>query len=360
MDLNYQNARDQLGISMQGAVGFMPYSSTPDGVIHVDYAAMKSRMAQDAALTTAPNVGAPAAYYTYLDPNVVPILFPAKAAAAIFTPTKYGDFTSDYYNFPVEEIAGKVEAYSDWGNSAQSDVNYEWPVRQNFRYQTSIKYGVYETEKMSAAKINIVSSKQRAAAEIISRAENSFQLYGVQGIESYGLLNDPNLNPALTPEPTTDQTPATTWADKEKAHPAELANIVFNDVNKLFGELLANNGGLVDNNSSFTLAISPAASRYLNSPNSFGLTAKGMLDKTYPSINYVVLPELSTGTGESLYLVVNSLPGDSVGTGVCAFSARYQLGQLIPSTSGYEQKAWASTWGCVIRRPSLIARMTGL
>ena len=59
-----------------------------------------------------------------------------------------------------------------------------------------------------------------------------------------------------------------------------------------------------------------------------------------------------------LYMTVINLYDSD--TGFCAFSRAFQLGRLIPKLSSFEQKATAGTWGCVIKRPSLVCTMTGI
>ena len=227
MDLDFELAR-QKGISSPYAVGFMPYT-VKDGRITVDYAAASRQLAMDSAASTAPNIGAPAALYTYIDPRIVQVLFGVTNASKFFAPNKVGSWEQDFATFEVEEIEGNVTAYNDYADGVTTDVNYNFPSRQIYRYQTTIKYGDLESDKASAAKIPLVSRKQFAAAEIIARAENKFQMYGVKGIQSYGMLNDPNLPASISPVSTGGKS---TWADKVAASPAEAANIVYNDVSK--------------------------------------------------------------------------------------------------------------------------------
>ena len=63
-------------------------------------------------------------------------------------------------------------------------------------------------------------------------------------------------------------------------------------------------------------------------------------------------------SGEMLYMTVGDLYGDE--TGWTAFAEKFRMGRLIPELSSYKQKASAATWGCVIRRPSLVATMLGI
>lgn len=353
MDLDFELAR-QKGISSPYAVGFMPYS-VKDGRITVDYAAAQRQLAMDSAASTAPNIGAPAALYTYIDPRIVQVLFGVTNASKFFAPNKVGSWEQDFATFEVEEIEGNVTAYNDFADGVTTDVNYNFPSRQIYRYQTTIKYGDLESDKASAAKIPLVSRKQFAAAEIIARAENKFQMYGVKGIQSYGMLNDPNLPASIAPISTGGNS---TWADKVAASPAEAANIVYNDVSKLWSALTANNAGHLETNAPIVLGVSNRMISYLTIPNQYGKTAKVLLTENFPNLEIVQVPELSTTSGEMLYMTVRDLYGDE--TGWTAFAEKFRMGRLIPELSSYKQKASAATWGCVIRRPSLVATMLGI
>lgn len=352
-DIELLKAQEK-GLYAPYAQGFMPYTVDANGQIRTDFARACKQMAYDSASTVA-NVGAPAVLFTYLDPRIIEVLFSVKAAGKFFAPTLVGKFEDEYAQFMTEEISGQVSPYSDYSDGVASDANYNFPSRQNFRYQTTIKYGDLETSKMAEAKVQLVARKQYAAAEIISRAENRFQLFGVAGYQSYGMLNDPNLPTTIAPISVNSKS---TWADKTAAAPDEVANIVFNDVNKLWSELASNNGGHLDVNSPIVLGVSNKMVSYLTTPNAFGKTAKVMLQENYPNLVIEQLPELSTAAGEMLYMVVPSLMGDETGFG--AFSAKAVFNRLIPETSHYRQKVSAGTWGCVIRRPNLVATMTGI
>lgn len=352
MDFELKLAKER-GIGSDTAVAFWPHDVVDGKIVLKDIDSR--RLAQDAAMSTQPNIGAPAALYTYLDPRIIEVLFGVTNATQFFEKSKIGEFADDYATFQVEEIAGQVSPYSDFAEGVTSDVNYDFPVRQNFRYQTTIKYGDLETEKMARARVALPARKQNAAAQIIARAENKFQLYGVEGMEIYGMLNDPNLPATIAPISVNSKS---TWADKIAADPNNAATLVFNDVNKLWQELSKNNGGHLDVNSPIVLGVSNKMIGYLTQPNQYGKTAKVMLQENYPNIKFVQLPELSTSAGEMLYMTVTDLYGEE--TGFCAFSRAFQLGRLVPDLSSFSQKASAGTWGCVIRRPSLVATMTGI
>ena len=340
--------------SAQSGQSFLPYKEV-EGKIEVDLAKAEANLAQDAAMVTVANIGAPAALYTYIDPRVIPILFAAKNSTKFFKDQKIGEWTDEFLTFQTEEVAGQVGVYSDYGDGPSSDVNFGYPVRQNFRFQTTIKYGDLEVEKASRAKLNLVASKQRSASEILARARNKFNLYGVKGMSIYGMLNDPNLPSPITPQEVGGKTK---WAEKCAAAPSEAANIVYNDVNLLITELMKANGAMLEQDAEFVLGVSNNMFAYLTNSNMYGKTAQQMLKENYPNLEIVQLPELSTKQGETLYLTVRSLLSQE--TGAAGYTDAMKFGRLVPHLSSFSQKACATTCGTVIFRPSLVAQMLGI
>lgn len=344
----------EAGIYAEGARGVMAYDSVGNDIV-TNYDRTAKGMAMDAQITNT-NTGFPSAYYTFLDPKVVQVLFAKRSATALAVEAKVGTWTDEFYNFPVEEISGSVTGYSDYENGVSSDVNYEYPSREQYRFQTTVKYGDLETDKAAAAKIAIAARKQNAAAETIAIFENKAYLYGVKGKRIYGLLNDPNLNPSISPVSVDSKS---TWAEKQAAYPDTFANIVYNDIAALIAELFNNNGGNIDANAEMVLGISNAKAASLVVPNSFGLTAQAMLKQNYPNLRIEQVPELSAeSAGDTLYLIVPSYLGDATAT--VAYAEKFRLSRLVPRETSFSQKAIGTTWGAVIRRPSLIARMAGI
>lgn len=56
----------KFGVSSPYAVAMMPYERDEQGNIIVNYNVSDRKIAQDAAMSTIPNVGIPSAYLTYL------------------------------------------------------------------------------------------------------------------------------------------------------------------------------------------------------------------------------------------------------------------------------------------------------
>jgi len=344
------------GIYVEGAKGVMAYD-TVNGKIKTNFS--KTALAMDSAMQTTANVGYPASLFQYIDPQIVEILFGVTNANRLAPEVKQGSWEQEYYNYAVEERISDVTAYSDRTENVTTEVNYEYNVRELARFQTVIQYGDLEVDKANQAKIALQSRKQLAGADIIARKQNQFYLYGVSNKQNYGILNEPNLNPSINPNSiTVGGNTYTTWADKVANDTASAGNHVFNDVLKLWSELASKNGGNIDQNERIILAVSNAVVSYLSAPNQFGLTAMQMIKDNFPNLEVVQLPELSTQAGEQIKMIVPSLYG--VDTMNVAFADKLRVGRVIQTVSGQKLKMVGTSWGCILKRASLVATMMGV
>ena len=344
------------GIYVEGAKGVMAYD-TVNGKIKTNLS--KTALAMDSALQTTPNVGYPASFFQYIDPQIVEILFGVTNANRIAPEVKQGTFADEYYSFVCEEATGDVTAYSDRTENVTTEVNYNFQTREQARFETIIQYGNLEVEKANQAKIALASRKQIAGANIIARKQNQFYLFGVSGKINHGLLNSSDLNPSINPNSITiGGSTYTTWADKVAKDASSAGNHVFNDVLKLWSELASKNGGNIDQNEKIILAVSNNVVSYLSAPNAFGLTAMAMIKDNFPNLEVVQLPELSTQAGEQIKMIVPSLYG--VDTMNVAFADKLRVGRVIQTVSGQKLKMVGTSWGCILKRASLVATMMGV
>lgn len=308
------------------------------------------QLANDAAMVTAANSGIPVEFTSYIDPMVIPILTATRGAREIFGEAKKGDWTTSYARFQTSEITGEVEAYTDYGQGGASDVNPTFPVRTQYIYQTNIRYGDREVDVASRARLQLAADKQRAAATVIDIASNKFALYGVAGLEIYGLLNDPNLPADVSTLPNAAS--KTLWADKSTKE-------IYEDVLYLFGKMADRGAGHIDANTELVLATSPATQVQLGKATDFNISARQMLETYFPKIRFVVLPELATATGgTSILLVAPTIEG--LPTAQIGFSEKFRAMRLIPESSSFHQKFVGSSYGTIIYRPFAIGTMTGV
>src|SRR5580704_5414678 len=151
-------------------------------------------------LQSDPNSAVPMQFLNYVDPQVYEFLFaPLLVAEALGGEVQRGSWEMVTAMFPVVEATGEVSSYEDYSNSGLSGVNMNWPQRENYIFQTIVPYGELEVARAGAAKINIVAEKEKSAAMNLNRFMNFMYAFGVNGLDNWGSLNDPNLSASLTP-----------------------------------------------------------------------------------------------------------------------------------------------------------------
>ena len=306
-----------------------------------------NRLAQD-AMITAPNSGVPAVFTSYVDPQVVRILTAPTNAREIFGETRKGDWATSSAIFKAVESVGKTEAYTDYGNAGMADVNVVYPERDNYVYQTTIRYGEREMATLGKAALNLAAEKQRSAATILNIDSNKFYLRGVAGKRIYGLLNDPNLPADITPETVGG---VTAWSGKDTI-------AIYDDIIKIFGKLAENSQGRISVSSDLVLAAPPAIMVLLGKSTQFGVSVLDMLKKYFNNISFVILPELVANGTNTVFMAARSV--DGYPTAQLAFSEKMRAHQLIPEGSSYRQKYSAGTYGAVVLRPFAIQMMSGV
>lgn len=307
--------------------------------------------AMDAALETSPSIAVPVAMTAYVDTDVTSVLFNPFNATELFPEVKKGDWTAPFAIFKVREATGSIAPYGDYSPNGRSDVNYNFPTREQTRFQTIIEYGDFEEALSAEAKMNLVADKQYAAANTVQMAANYMYLFGVEGAESYGLLNDPNLNPAIAASATGTGS-GTKWDTKTTVQ-------IYNDILALFAQLVEQNKNITQS-LPVTLAVPPTRNVILGRATDFNISVEDMLRKYFKGgLTIVILPELEEANGDaSCILAVKEIKGEQVA--LCGFGEKYRLGRLVPDLSSFKQKAMFSTYGGIIKHVSCIATMTGI
>ena len=306
-------------------------------------------MAMDAALLTTPNAGIPVELLTFFDNRAIEILMAKRAATQIFNEVKAGTRADLVRKFRVEEKTGYTQPYSDYANNGKADVNFNFPARENYLFETTIAYGDQEVAETSRAKISLVSSKQAAAATAIAVDMNKFYMRGVAGLQNYGILNQPNLPSAIVAKNGAAGT--ATWSTKTGTE-------IYNDIVALMSDIASRTEGNVDQSTKYKLVVGPSSNAELNKLNAFGTeTVLTLIKRNFPNLEVVVAPEYDDST-KKIQLI--ALDVDGTPTGEMAFSEKLIAGRLIPDLSSYRQKFMAGTYGCVVYRPVLVSTMTGI
>lgn len=346
---------NERGVYFSGASSYLPDEYRRDHTLAMD---------AQPGLTTDPNSAVPAMLTTYIDPSVYEVVFAPTKAAEVLGEQRKGDWLTDTAMFPVVEHTGEVSSYGDFNENGRAGLNTNWPQRQSYLFQTIMSYGERELERAGLARINWVSGITRSATDLLTRFLNLSYLYGIAGLQSYGLTNDPNLPAALTP--ATKANGGVTWFTAGGS-PNATANEVYNDIIALYQGLVNANQGVVDEDSALTLALSPQSAVALKFTNSFNVNVKTLLTENFQKLRIVTVPQYGVQTaansqgiaaGNLVQLIADEVEGQD--TGFAAFSEKLRTHPIIRQLSSFKQKATSGTWGAIIRMPAGFQQLIGV
>ena len=306
------------------------------------------------SLITTPNAAIPGFFTQLVDPEVVRILQAPNKGAEILGEQKKGTWVDQTIFIPVVENTGEVSSYGDYNTNGRSDVNEQWEQRQAYLFQTIIEYGDLEVERAGAAKLELVSEKQQAAAKTLDKFLDLTYHNGVSGLLNYGILNDPSLPAALTPG--TKQAGGVKWIAAGIVNAT--AEEIYEDFQSMFNQLASVSQGYITAESSMKLVYPNTVAGALTAINSFGITIKAFIKESFPNIEYVSDPRYATVAGNVIQLIAKEFDGKS--TGYCGFNEKSRDHALVRSLSSYAQKKTGGTWGAIVRYPMSFAQMLGV
>lgn len=320
-----------------------------------------SRMAHDAAVT-APNSGIPNIFSTFTDPRVTKVLITPTKSEEIYGTAKKGDWTVSTAQFPLVEMSGQTASYDDYSQNGDSDANANWIVRQSFHYQTWTKWGEREAEMMGAAKIGWAAQKNEASISILNKTQNRINLFGVEGLQLRGALNDPGLPAALQPTPKVTAsgtaTGGTDWLSTTDP------NQVYNDILKAVQKILAQMGGNSDLESKMTLVIPTTRQQCLLYANQFRTTTRDLLKENLPNTTVKTLPEAGSDLAGGLskitqfQLFLEEVDGQK--TVETAFTEKLRAHTVERYSSNIRQKKSQGSWGTLWYYPVACVTMVGI
>lgn len=346
---------EQQGIYLDGALSYT-----------TDAAKRDYRIAQDAlpGLSTDPNSAVPTMLTTMIDPQVYGVLFAPVKAAVIFGEVRKGTWTDQTAMFPIVEETGEVSSYGDFNQNGRAGANTNWPQRQSYLFQTIPSYGELEVARAGLARVNWVSEIDKAAINVLTRFQNYTYFFGVQGLQNYGLLNDPNLSAPLAPS-TGKAYGGSKWINNGVI--VATANEIYNDIVSIYIQLVSQTAGLVDQETSLTLALSPTSAVALTATNSFGVDVTQLLKQNYPKIKVetaVQYGALSSSNpqgvaaGNFVQLIADEVEGQKAG--YCAFNDKLRTFPIVRELSSWKKKMISGSWGAIVRQPMNIAAMVGV
>jgi len=309
-------------------------------------------MAMDAPLSSLelnPSGGIPWFFANWVDPKIIPVLLSPMMGAVIAGEVMKGDWTTETAMFLTAGSVGESSAYGDYSESGSTNVNVNFPQRQNFVFQAFLQYGEREVARAGLAKLDWISLQQQSNAMRLMKDLNEMYFFGISNLVNYGLLNDPSLPPALTA--------AFPWLTSSSA----TANTMYQDVVRMFVQLQQNSGGVVKQDTPMVLAMSPTQAMALSNITQYNTNSVIMLLKqNYPRLRLETAVEYGppvNASGQLMQLIAEDVEGQR--TVEAAFSSKLMAHQMVVGSSSWRQKRSSSGFGTVVYRPFLISQMYG-
>ncbi|CAB3889525.1 hypothetical protein LMG26788_03768 [Achromobacter pulmonis] len=330
------------GIVFPGATDYLPEAFRHDYGLAMDEAG---------PLVTVSNSGIPSFLLNYIDPEMTRVLTTPMQGAVILGESKKGDWTTLTATFPVVESTGEVSSYGDFNNNGRANANANFPQRQSYHYQTMTEWGERELEMAGQAKINWASELNIASALVLNKFQDNSYFFGIDGLQNYGLLNDPNLSAPIAPGATGTGS-GTLWSTKDGQQ-------VYDDISqRLFAQLVSQTRGLVSRRDRMKLCMSPEIEVNLTKTNQYNVNVADLLAKNFPNLTVETAVQYATGSGQLVQLIAESIDGQNVGT--AAFTEKMRAHAIVRETSSFKQKKSQGTWGAIIKVPMAIAGMIGV
>lgn len=332
--------------------GIIPRPGTTGVMNDRTMAKIRQALANDAEPTLAPNNSIPQYLLNVFNPEIIKVMLAPLTAELIFGAVKRGTWESETTTFIMSELFGDIDTYGDFSHDGAVDADYNFPHRQAYRFQTTMRLGDLESAQWGEAKINALADKELAMAEIMKRAHNRIWFYGVEGLENFGLLNNPEAADSIQPLPAggTVGNP-TEWPEKS-------ALDLFHDIKALKGALNRQSFGNIPDNAELKLVYSTNRAEEFLKTNEFGISVVDRLKKAFPRMDFIESPEYSTAAGEIIQLIAPSLNGRR--TGDLGYAEMLRSHGVVRAKSSIEEKKSASNWGAVIYYPMAIATMVGI
>lgn len=311
--------------------------STPVGQYAMDAASLTP------TLVGTPNAGIPSFLTTYVDPKVIEVLVAPMKAAEIVGESKKGDWTTLTATFIQAEPLTKVATYTDYSSDGDSSANVNYPQRQAYFFQTWTRWGERELEMAGAGRVDWSSQLNYSSALGLAKFLNSTYLFGVSGLQNYGLTNDPRL---VAPVAS-----SVNWA-------TATPDAIYNSIVAMYKALQSQSQGIIEQTDELKLAMPPTAAGDLNNVNLYGLAAAKLLKDAFPKLEIVTVPEYDTAGGRLVQMWAPKLEGQESAT--CAFTDKMRAHAIERYSSYFRQKKSAGTWGAVIFRPLACTQLLGV
>ena len=303
---------------------------------------------------TAPSNVTPVQFAQYWLTNVIKTITRGRSLDKVVGRTVVGTWETEQIVATILERIGQPGLYGDFTKAPLANWNLNFETRDNVRFEMGIHVGKLEELRASQMRMSAYNMKKEAMGEAFAILMNDVGWFGYRsGHDSpavvsgttkkvYGLLNDPNAGAIeVLAGPWTQRSNADVTMDEIVT---DLQGMVTDAVTKL-------NGHYDPETDPATLALPNAQYVQLAKINTYGISARDWLAKTYPKVRLVSCAELNAAISDkdvALFIVDDVQSDTSVQQLVTSV---LRLVGVQPMAKGSYEVYSCSTAGALVRYP---------
>ncbi len=284
-------------------------------------------------------------------------LFQTTPFAQITQSFQNGVFGNSQIFVPQMTGRGVSQIYGGYSVSGSTNVNVNWMERDVVYLQRSMSYEDLAVAQMGLAKVNLVGGLRNFNSELIAIDINNIGFNGYEGYRTFGILNDPSLNPTIvSPNGVSG---SSLWATKSYLE-------ICADIQATITEVTGRAGGQAQYTDKFYFVIPPVCGPALMAQNALGTqTVEGYIRSVLPKVEIIIAQNVQ-GTGTPfgseapnyLLLVWEKMGGQPVALN--AFVTPYYSHGVYRLEDYYGEKVSFAVAGCYVTRAMGIQLMSGI
>lgn len=311
--------------------------------------------AMDAApsgITTPSNV-TPVQFAQFWLTNIIKTLTRGRSLDKVVGRTVVGTWETEQIVATILERIGQPGLYGDFTKAPLANWNLNFEVRDNVRFEMGIQVGKLEELRASQMRMSAYNMKKDSMAEAFAILMNDVGWFGYRNDHSspavvsgttkkvYGLLNDPSVVAEALTGPWTQRSTTEVSMD---AIVTDIQGMVTDAVTRL-------NGNYDPETDAATLALPNTQYVQLGKINTYGISARDWLAKTYPKVRLVSCAELNGAISNKdvALFIVDSVQNDTSVQQLVTSALR--LVGIQPMAKGSYEVYSCSTAGSLVRYP---------
>lgn len=298
------------------------------------------------AQTAATNV-TPVQFAQFWLTNPIKIVTRGRSLDKVVGRTVVGTWETEQIVATILERMGQPGLYGDFTKAPLADWNVNFETRDNVRFEMGIEVGKLEEARASQMRLNSYAMKRDAMAEAFAILLNNVGWYGYYNQSKnfvgttkkiYGLLNDPGFS--------ADTLGSTTWGDDTTM------DAICTDIQGMITDAVRSlNGNYDPEVDTATLALPNTQYAQLGKINTYGISARDWLAKTWPKVRLVSCAELVGALSDKdvALFIVDKVMGDDTVQQMVTSSLR--LVGVQPMAKGSYEVYSCSSAGALVRYP---------